>query len=186
MWTVHLIWDFLHFSLPTSSCVGLTASCPVMSDRSEQRIATRMKNRYRKMGYRSRIGQRQQQQHQQEHNMKTRTVVFLSEDRKTNMYQWISTPLYIGSHIVFDGNWNRFVYANTHGLYPFSYEDKNYQSVFISPDHIDLAAANISWQRPAEVRSNKRNSTDNFFIFIYYYNFFLFYFRKSFIISNWK
>jgi len=123
----------------------------------------RMKNRDRKMGYR-RNRQRQQQQHQHHHHqepLKSRIVLFSSKDRKSFFYQWIWTPIYISTPIVFDGESNQFVYAKTNGLYPFSYGNINYESVFIRPDNFDLAEANISWHRSAEVRSNKRNSSDN-------------------------
>ena len=101
------------------------------------------RNRYRK-----------QQQHQQQPvHCKWRSVLFSSEDRKSLFYHLIWTPVDIYQQIVWNRDANRFVCANTHGLFPFSYGNINYQSVFIAADEFDLAAANISWyHRPAEVR----------------------------------
>ena len=120
---------------------------------------------------RYRYGQRQQQQqqhqqHQQHHQQqpaevfKWRSVLFSSEDRKVLFYAWICTPVDIYQPIVFDQDANRFVFANTYGLYPIltSYTNIKYNSVFIAADNFDLAAANIPiWHPPeAPVSSNKK------------------------------
>lgn len=164
---------FLYFPLPTSSCVGfatsLRTSIQILVGLEVRRIRI---NRDRKMRYRK--NRQQQQQHQHQKPFKLRIVVFSSADRNFFPYKWILTPFYIGSNIVFDGESNQFVYANTNGLYPYLYGNINYQSVFIRPDNFDLAEANISWHRSVEVRSNRRNSSDNIlflYSMIFYFNF---------------
>ena len=103
--------------------------------------------RYRKQ-------QQQQQRKQLSGHCKWRSVFFSSEDRKSFFYQLIWTPVDIYQQIVLNRDANRFVYANTHGLFPFSNENIKYKSVFIAADEFDLAAANIYCHHPpAEVRS---------------------------------
>eukprot|EP01036_Dinobryon_divergens_P032444 gene32443-42032_t len=102
------------------------------------------RNRYRK--------QKQQQQLKQlSGHFKWRSVLFSSLDRKISFYQSIWTPVDIYQQIVWNRDENRFVYANTHNCFPFSYGNINYQSVFVAADEYDLAAANIfCHHRPAE------------------------------------
>eukprot|EP01036_Dinobryon_divergens_P032017 gene32017-41522_t len=63
----------------------------------------------------------------------------------------MSTLVDIYQQIVLNRDANRFFFANTHGCFPFSSGNINYESVFIAADEFDLAAANISCHhRPAE------------------------------------